>query len=161
MTTVSAVRFCCKSIRNFQNSNNQYKMFNNRLSASNCFICTHVYCLQLDGKFYCLYKKLTVNTQICKIWSWFPCCKNVIHLCQLTDYRHLLSVMKSLYVTGPEKTCLIYTKYTYSYYGIYLFFCVCYSNSVSFIEFLRIFCLYGKICVWVLCQQNKLLHFKD
>ena len=43
------------------------------------------------------------------------------------------------YVTGPEKTGLIYTKYTYLYYGAYLFFRVCYPNSVSFIEFLRIF----------------------
>ena len=35
-------------------------------------------------------------------------------------------------LTGPEKTGLIYTKYTYSYYGAYLFFCVCYPISVSF-----------------------------
>ena len=44
-------------------------------------------------------------------------------------------------MTGPEKTGLIYTKYTYSYYGAYLLFHVCYPNSVSFIEFLRILCL--------------------
>ena len=49
------------------------------------------------------------------------------------------AVPLSLYVTGPEKTGLIYTKYTYSYYGAYLFFRVCYPNSVSFIEFLRIY----------------------
>ena len=52
-----------------------------------------------------------------------------------------------IYVTGTEKTGLIYTKYTFSYYGAYLFFCVCYPNSVSFIEFLRILCLYQEICV--------------
>ena len=56
-----------------------------------------------------------------------------------------------IFVTGPEKTGLIYTKYTYSYYGAYLFFCVCYANSVSFIEFLRILCLYQEICVKMLC----------
>ena len=50
-------------------------------------------------------------------------------------------------VTEPEKTGLIYTKYTYSYYGAYLFFRVCYPNSVSFIKFLRILCLYQEICV--------------
>ena len=47
----------------------------------------------------------------------------------------------SVYVTGPEKTGLIYTKYTHPYYGIYLFFCVCYPNSVSFIEILKIVCI--------------------
>ena len=52
---------------------------------------------------------------------------------------------------GPEKTGLIYTKYTYSYYGAYLFFCICYPNSVDFIEFLRILCLYQEICVKMLC----------
>ena len=53
-------------------------------------------------------------------------------------------------VTGPEKTGLIYTKYTYLYYGAYLFFRVCYPNSVSFIEFLRSLCLYQEICVKML-----------
>ena len=64
-------------------------------------------------------------------------------------------------VTGPEKTGLMYTKYTYSYYGAYLFFHVCYPNSVSFIEFLRILCLYKEICVKMLCCQDEILHFKD
>ena len=53
----------------------------------------------------------------------------------------------ALYVTGPEKTGLIYTKYTHPYYGIYLLLCVCYPNSVSFIEILRIFCIYGEMIV--------------
>ena len=57
----------------------------------------------------------------------------------------------TVYVTGPEKTGLIYTKYTHPYYGIYLFFCVCYLNSVSFIEILRIVCIYGEICVKIVC----------
>ena len=50
-----------------------------------------------------------------------------------------------IYVTGREKTGLIYTKYTHPYYGIYLFLCVCYLSSVSFIEIHRIFC----ICDWI------------
>ena len=45
------------------------------------------------------------------------------------------------YVTRPEKTSLIYIKYTYLYYDIYLFFCVRYTKSVIFIEFLRKFCV--------------------
>ena len=40
---------------------------------------------------------------------------------------------KYTYVTGPEKTGLIYAKYTHSYYGAYLFLCSCYLISVSFI----------------------------
>ena len=67
----------------------------------------------------------------------------------------------AIYVTGPEKTGLIYTKYTYSYYGAYLFFRVCYPNSVSFIEILRIVCLYQEMCVKMLCCQDEILHFKN
>ena len=37
-------------------------------------------------------------------------------------------------MTGPEKTGLIYIKYTHPYYGIYLFFCVCYLNSVVLLK---------------------------
>ena len=54
------------------------------------------------------------------------------------------------YVTGPEKTGLIYTKYIYSYYGTYLLFFECYPISVSCIEFLRILCIYDEICVKML-----------
>ena len=55
------------------------------------------------------------------------------------------------YMTGPEKTGLIYTKYTDPYYGIYLFFCVCYLNSVSSIEILRIVYIYGEIFITIVC----------
>ena len=64
-------------------------------------------------------------------------------------------------VTGPEKTGLIYTKYTRSYFGAYLFFCVCYLISVSCIEFLRILCIYDEICVEMLCCHIEILHLKD
>ena len=60
--------------------------------------------------------------------------------------------MMSVEVTVPGKTNLIYTKYTYSYYGIYLFFCVCYTKSVSFVEFLRKFYIYDEICVKILAM---------
>ena len=49
------------------------------------------------------------------------------------------------------KTGLIFTKYTYSFYHIYLFFCVDDTMSVSFIEFLRKFCVYDEIFDKVLC----------
>ena len=48
-------------------------------------------------------------------------------------------------LTEFAKTGLICTKYTYSFYHIYLFFCVGYTISVSFIEFLRKFCVYDEI----------------
>ena len=40
---------------------------------------------------------------------------------------------------------------SYSFYHIYLFFCVGYTISVSFIEFLRKFCVYDEIFDKVLC----------
>ena len=55
------------------------------------------------------------------------------------------------FVTESAKTGLICTKYTYSFYHIYLFFCVGYTTSVSFIEFLRKFCIYDEIFDKVLC----------
>ena len=66
-----------------------------------------------------------------------------------------------IYVTGPEKTGLIYAKYTHLYYGAYLFLCLCYLISVSCIEFLRILCTHDEICVMILCCQVEILHFKD
>ena len=47
------------------------------------------------------------------------------------------------YLTGPEEN----QSYLHnSYYDIYFFFCVCYTNSVSFIKFLRKFCVYDESC---------------
>ena len=57
----------------------------------------------------------------------------------------------SQYVTRSDKTSLIAVKYTYSFYGAYHLFCGCYSNSVSFIEFLRIFCIYDEVCIIIAC----------
>ena len=66
-----------------------------------------------------------------------------------------------IYVTGPEKTGLIYTKYTYSYYGPYLLFCINYAISVNCFEFIRILYIYGKICVEMPCCQVEILQLKD
>ena len=57
----------------------------------------------------------------------------------------------AVYVTRSDKTSLIAVKYTYSFYGAYHLFCGCYSNSVSFIEFLRIFCIYDEVCIIIAC----------
>ena len=51
----------------------------------------------------------------------------------------------TLYMAGPGKTGLIYTRYTCSYYGTYLLFCMGYTKSVSFIEFLMDVCIYDVI----------------
>ena len=60
-------------------------------------------------------------------------------------------------MTGPEKTGLIYTKYTYSYYGAYLF-------SVHAIHILLVLLNFTHIIImkFVLkCYQDEILHFKD
>ena len=54
-------------------------------------------------------------------------------------------------VTESAITGLICTKYTCSFYHIYLFFCMSYTISVSFIEFLRTFCVHDDIYSNVLC----------
>ena len=84
--------------------------------------------------------------------------KNFIRSC-----RETISIVNTIliYVTGPEKTGLIYTKYTYLYYGAYLFFCVRYAISVNCIEFLRILCINDEICDEMLCCQVEILHLKD
>ena len=63
-------------------------------------------------------------------------------------------------MTESAKTGLICTKYTYSFYHVYLFFCVGYTISVSFIEFLRKFCVYDKIFDKVLCYEKELLNLQ-
>ena len=65
------------------------------------------------------------------------------------------------YVTQSDKTSLITRKYTHPYNVIYLLFCVCYSNSVSFVELLRIFCINGEVCAKIFCSGKELLILKD
>ena len=64
-------------------------------------------------------------------------------------------------MTRSDKTSLIARKYTHVYNGIHLLFCRCYSNSVSFIELLRIFASYMVKFVLNYCVQKKLLNLKD
>ena len=64
------------------------------------------------------------------------------------------------YVTGPEKTGLIYIKYTYSYYGEYLSFNTLYFNSVNFNKQLRNCCTYDEICINILSSQQELSSYK-
>ena len=73
----------------------------------------------------------------------------------LSSYSYRLNVTESV------KTGLICTKYTYSFYHIYLFFCVAYTISVSFIEFHRKFCVYDEIYDKVAAMLGKeLLNLK-
>ena len=85
---------------------------------------------------------------------WVPKMEKVI--AYVATYRSVIP-----YVTWSDKTSLITTKYTHPYYGIYLLFCVCYLNSVSFIELLRIFCIHGEVCAKILCSEKELLNLKD
>ena len=65
-----------------------------------------------------------------------------------------------IYVTGPGKTGLIYTKYTCLYYGMYLLFCMCYPKSVNCIKFLIDCCIYDDILDMIEMTDKKLLHVK-
>ena len=49
-----------------------------------------------------------------------------IHAHNLMCVHTCTKSTKTTYVTGPEKTGLIYIKYTYSYYDTYLLFCMSY-----------------------------------
>ena len=61
------------------------------------------------------------------------------------DITQVEEVFKLL--TEFAKTGLICTKYTYSFYYIYLFLCGLY-NICKFFEFLKKFCVYDEIKIW-------------
>ena len=63
-------------------------------------------------------------------------------------------------MTGPGKTCLIYTKYTCSYYDTYLLLCICYPKSVSLLNSSWIFCTYDDNLDTIWITDKKLLHFE-
>ena len=77
----------------------------------------------------------------------------------IPNIRYVLTYLM-IYVTGPGKTGLIYTKYTCLYYGMYLLFHMFYSKSVKFIEFLMDFCIYDDILDMIQITDKKVLHFK-
>ena len=62
------------------------------------------------------------------------------------------------YVIRSGKTSLIAAKYTQLYHGNYCLLCVGYTNSISFIEFLRIFCIQYEVCIKILCSEKELLN---
>ena len=65
-----------------------------------------------------------------------------------------------MYVTRDRKTGLNYTKYTSSYYGMYLLFCMGYAKSVCFIDFVMDICIYDYILHTIWITDKNLLHFK-
>ena len=67
----------------------------------------------------------------------------------------MITTLMLTYVTRSDKTSLIARKCTHVYNGIYLLFCVCYSNSISFIALLRIFASYMVKFVLKYCVQKK------
>ena len=64
-------------------------------------------------------------------------------------------------MTQSDKTSLIAVKYTYLFYGTQNLIWGCYSNSVSFIEFLRVFSIYDKLSVKTVLLEKILLSFKS
>ena len=72
---------------------------------------------------------------------------------------HVANEMTTIFVTGPGKTGLIYTKCTCLYYGTYLLFYMCYPKSVCIIEFLMDFCTYDDILNTVLITDKNVITF--
>ena len=62
-------------------------------------------------------------------------------------------------MTEPEKTGLIYTQYTYSYYGTFILFYMAYIKSVTCIDYMAC-CIYDEILVEILSKGKNLSHFK-
>ena len=84
-------------------------------------------------------------------------------LIEITDFywfHWFIITLIITFVTRPEKTGLIYTKYICLYYGTYLLFCIHYPKSVSFIEFLMDLCIYDDILNTIQITDKMLLHFK-
>ena len=104
------------------------------------------------------------------LWSWYVCV--CVCMCVRTCVRVCMCAHACMYVcppsrlvitrfvTGPEKTGLIYTKYTDSFCGTYLIFCMWYAKSVSCIGFLMECCIYDEIVATILITDKKLLHFE-
>ena len=97
------------------------------------------------------------------LWTFttrFLCMKCAFNFIQVSHRIHAIFIFgRILNVTGPGKTGLIYTKYTCSYYGTYLLFCMHYPKSGIFIEFLMDFCICDDI-VHTIRITDKLLHIK-
>ena len=67
---------------------------------------------------------------------------------------------KALYMTRHEKTGLMYTKYTSSYYGTYLLYCLRYYNSLNCIRLPITCCINDRNCIRLQVLLMKLFKFK-
>ena len=90
---------------------------------------------------------------------WQTINSNIVQLA-INFINDTFSGLLSVVVTGPGKTGLIYTKYTSLYYGMYLLCCMCYPESVNFMEFLMEFCIYDDLLDTIQITDKKLLYFK-
>ena len=69
-----------------------------------------------------------------------------------STHENLSTKLANYNVTRPDKTGVIYRKYTCSFCSTYLLLCMCYSKSASFIEF-SYGMLYNYILVLTLLLQ--------
>ena len=88
----------------------------------------------------------TVHTQI--IYIYIP---TYVHT---YSYIHNIHTYVPTYVTRSDKIGLIAEKYTCSIYGSYQLISRCNQNFVYFIQFLRIFCIYGEVLIKMPCLTN-------
>ena len=64
------------------------------------------------------------------------------------------------FVSRHEKTGLMYTKYTYSYYSMYLHYCIRFTKSVNCITFSMRSCINGENCTRLPYVYMKLFNFE-
>ena len=132
-------------------------------SKINHIICSSA-CISMYVRTYvCMYMYVCICMYMCMHACMYVCMYVCMHACMyvyMYMYIHMYACMYvricmyvcmhacmyvymyvCIYVTGPEKTGLIYTKYTYSYYGAY------FSRVSKFCKFYWILCIYQEICV--------------
>ena len=79
--------------------------------------------------------------------------------CTVVKYiRKTSKICCIIYVTWHEKTGLMYTKYTYPHYGVYLHYCIRFTKSVNFIRFPMNSCINGENCAGLPCVCMKLFN---
>ena len=90
------------------------------------------------------------------------CCKEMFRLwlrkCSTATWDQLIQALK---VTRHEKTRLKYTKYTYSYYSMYLHYCTRFTKSVNCIRFPMNSFINGENCTGIPCVYMKLFNFEN
>ena len=77
------------------------------------------------------------------------------------SHVRMYQLFNTIYVTRHEKTGLMYTKYTSSYYGLYLLYCSTYQSSVNCYRFAMKCYINGDNFIRLLFLLIKLFKFES